>query len=101
MRRAEIISLVKETPSPHGVFETATETSRSVFCDIKSVGYNEFYSAQQAGIEPSVIFVLSDYSEYDGEKVIIWNNERYRVVRTYCKGQSLEITAEVATNDNS
>ena len=60
MIRAEVISLVAETPADHGVFETRTETTRNVFAEIRSVGYTEFYTAKSAGIEPSIVFVLTD-----------------------------------------
>ena len=100
MIRAEVISLIAENPAAHGVFDTAvTETSREVFAEIKSVGYNEFYAAKSAGIEPEIVFALTDYMEYEGEKIVGWNSTRYRVVRTYTNGQTIELTCEVATND--
>ena len=99
MIRAEVISLVSETPEAHGVFATISETSRDVFAEIRSVGYNEFYAAKSAGIEPSIVFVLQDYMEYNGEKVVLYDSKRYRVVRTYTNGQTIELTCEVATND--
>lgn len=99
MIRAEVISLVAENPSAHGVFDSVQETARDVFAEIRSVGYNEFYAAKNAGIEPSIVFVLADYDEYEGEKVVLFNSKRYRVVRTYTNGQTIELTCEVATND--
>lgn len=99
MIRAEVISLVSETPEAHGVFATISETSRDVFAEIRSVGYNEFYAAKSAGIEPSIVFVLQDYMEYNGEKVVLFDSKRFRVVRTYTNGQTIELTCEVATND--
>lgn len=99
MIRAEIITLVAEDPAAHGVFDAPTETGRDVFAEIRSVGYNEFYAAKSAGIEPSIVFVLTDYLEYDGEKIVLFNDERYRIVRTYTNGQTIELTCEVATND--
>lgn len=99
MIRAEVISLVSETPEAHGVFTTISETSRDVFAEIRSVGYNEFYAAKSAGIEPSIVFVLQDYMEYNGEKVVLFDSKRFRVVRTYTNGQTIELTCEVATND--
>lgn len=99
MIRAEVISLVSETPEAHGVFDTITETSRDVFAEIRSVGYNEYYAAKSAGIEPSIVFVLTDYMEYGGEKIVLFNDRRYRVVRTYTNSQTIELTCELATND--
>ena len=101
MIRAEVISLVVETPADHGVFETRTETTRNVFAEIRSVGRNEFYKAKAAGIEPNIEFVLADYLEYGGEKIVLFDNKRYRVVRTYTNGQTIELTCEEATNDRT
>lgn len=99
MIRAEVIQLVAEDPGAHGVFDSVTETARTVFAEIRSVGYSEFYTAKSAGIEPSIVFVLTDYMEYEGEKIVLFDNVRYRVVRTYTNGQTIELTCEVATND--
>lgn len=99
MIRAEVIQLVAEDPGAHGVFDSVTETARTVFAEIRSVGYSEFYAAKSAGIEPSIVFVLADYAEYDGEKIVLFDGKRYRVVRTYTNAQTIELTCEVVTND--
>ena len=99
MIRAEVITLYSESPEAHGVFAAVTESGREVFAEIRSVGYNEFYAAKSAGIEPSIVFVLADYMEYGGEKIVGYNSSRYRIVRTYTSGQTIELTCEVATND--
>ena len=101
MIRAEVISLISESPEAHGVFGATSENSREVFAEIRSVGFTEYYAAKSAGIEPSIVFMLTDYMEYDGEKIVGYNNNRYRVVRTYTNGQTIELTCEVATNDRA
>ena len=89
----DVITLVSKayTISDYGDV-TVTETARDVFADIRSVGMREKYEALQAGLNPEFVFVLADYEEYDGEDEIDYNSERYRVIRTYRNGQSLEIT---------
>lgn len=99
MIRCEVIYLVAESPEEHGTFDTHTETDRKVYGQVRSVGYTEYYAAKGSGVEPTILFVLPHYMEYKGEKIIKWNNKRYRVVRTYTKGMNIEITAEEATND--
>lgn len=99
MVHADVIYLVKETPANHGVFATRTEEQRMVYADIKSVGRNEFYKAKNAGIEPTYVFELSDYSEYGGEKLVIYDGKRYKVVRTYVSDMRIELTVEEATAD--
>lgn len=99
MTKADICYLVKENPSAHGVLDAPAEVLRMVYCKVRSVGMSEFYRAKESNIEPDIVFELSDYTDYEGEKVLIYNNKRYRVVRTYIASQKIEITCEVATND--
>ena len=45
--------------------------------------YNaEFYNAAQAGLHPSITFVLANKADYNGEKLIEWNGAYYDVIRT-------------------
>ncbi len=78
---------------PHGVFESNTPTERTVFAELKSVGMKEFYLALNDGIEPENVFHLTDYADYDGEKIFRYNGEIWDVIRTYIKGQGIDITA--------
>ena len=51
-------------------------------------------------MHPAFVFVLADYAEYQGEKVCVFNNVRYRIVRTYITPQqTIELTVEEATVD--
>ena len=103
--RADVLYLVAETPGNHGVFDKPTETERKVFCEVKSVGWNEFYTAKQSGLEPSIVFVLADYAEYKNEKIALYTppgsetQNRYRIIRTYTNNQTIELVCEEATVD--
>lgn len=99
MIRATTIDLINESPEAHGVFDYHTETTTTVFAEIRSVTRREFYEAMNANIIPELVFMLTDYSDYNGQKVFLFNGERWRVIRTYTNGQTLEITAGRATND--
>lgn len=99
MVRADVIELVAETPAAHGIFDAPTETKQTTWCEIRSVGMREYYEARAAGLEPEVVFRLADASDYGGEKVIIWNDTRYRVIRTWLQGDAIDLTCELATND--
>lgn len=94
MIRADVIYLLAETPGKHGVFDVATYTERMVYCTVRSVGMNEFYRAKEQGLEPSVVFTLTAYADYDGERLLRWNDRVYRVVRTYVDGLNIELTCE-------
>lgn len=89
----EVISLIQQT---HGADDygdsVITETSREVFAKLGSIGQKEFYQAHAVGLQPEVKFVLADYLDYDGEEQVEHNGVRYRVLRTYRKGQELELT---------
>lgn len=96
MIRADVIYLITENPNPHGVFDTTTPTERVVYCTVRSVGMSEFYRAHEQGLEPQIVFVLSDYADYNGERLIRWGDKMFRVIRTYVDGLSIEITCEEA-----
>ena len=85
----ELITLIKRAG---GVDVSA----RNVFAALRSIGQQEFYAAHGTDFNPELKFVLADYLEYDGEKLVDYNGQRYRIVRTYRTGQALELTVERA-----
>lgn len=92
MVRADVAYLIGEMPAEHGVFDKPEETKRMVYVVVKSVGQAEMYNALNLGLVPTYVFELSDYSEYQGEKILEYNGIRYRVLRTYVKDMTIEIT---------
>ena len=100
MMRQDALYLVAESPADHGVFDKPEETQRLVYCSVKSVGGQEYYRALENGLRPVFVFVLNDYAEYQGEKIAVYHDVRYRVVRTYVTAQqTIELTVEEATVD--
>ena len=100
MKANEIIKLVKIVNDLDDYGNNVeTKTEREVFAEIQSVTRAEFYQAAQADIRPTIVFVLEDYYDYEGEKLVKYqpyNSEvekEYRVIRTYRDGQRLEISA--------
>ena len=89
----EVITLIQQT---HGVDAygdpEVTEITRDVFAKMGSIGQKEFYQAHAVGLQPEIKFVLSDYLDYEGESLVQYEGQRYRVLRTYRNGQELEIT---------
>lgn len=64
-----------------------------VFAGLRSIGMKEFYQAQTAGSKPEIKFVITDHMDYQGQKYLIHNDIRYKVLRTYrTSGNELEIT---------
>lgn len=89
----DVITLIQQTRSVDDYGDPViTETTRDVFAKLESIGQKEFYQAHAVGLQPEVKFVLADYLDYDGEEAVLHNVQRYRVLRTYRKGQELEIT---------
>ena len=89
----EILSLIQQTPSVDAYGDQVlTETTRDVFCGLRSIGQKEFYQAHAVGLQPELKFVLADYLDYNDEPLVAYNGQRYRVLRTYRTGQELELT---------
>jgi hypothetical protein len=92
MVRADVLYLVSETPEARGVFDEVNRTKRMVYCEVRSVGMSEVYEAKGHDLNPEYVFDLSDYTEYNGEKLVEYNGVLYDVFRTYVNGQKIEIT---------
>lgn len=72
------------------------DVKREVFCGFRSIGMREFYAASTTDFHPEAKLVLADYLDYDGETLVDYNGQRYRIIRTYRTGQELELTLERA-----
>lgn len=89
----EILTLITVTHSTDDYGDlVTTETTREVFAKLGSIGQKEFYQAQAVGLQPELKFILADYLDYEGETLVEHEGIRYRVLRTYRKGQELELT---------
>ena len=62
--------------------EVITYSDNEVYVMPRGVYQAEFYNAAQAGLHPSITFVLTDKEDYNGEKLIEWNGVLYNVIRT-------------------
>ena len=85
MLRADVLTLVEESPKAHGVLETPQETTRKVYCTMRSIGQSEVYQAKAAGLAPEIKLVLAHAFEYKGEKRCVFRDVPYRIIRTYIK----------------
>ncbi|MBO7670725.1 MAG: hypothetical protein J6S60_09075 [Oscillospiraceae bacterium] len=75
--------------------ETREGGAREVFGHCYGVGEREFYDASQAGFELALKVRLWAW-DYDGERLLEWRGERYRVARTYddLPHRAVELTCE-------
>lgn len=93
MNNANVIYLVAEDPATHGVFEEYTPQQRLVYCVVRSVSRSEVYQALSHDLNPEFVFELSNYAEYKGENLVIFNGQQYDVIRTYINdNEGIEIT---------
>lgn len=87
---AKLIS-VTETVDVYADKKAQSVTERTVFVEVASVGYKEFYQAQAAGLKPELVLKLADYLDYNGEMFVEYGGKKHNVIRTYRKGIELEI----------
>mgnify|MGYP002539738163 CR=1 FL=1 len=96
----DVITLVKvEKTIDDAGYNQESVTKRDVFCLVKSVRQSEFYQAQAVGLKPEIMFLLSDYLEYENEKTVIYEDSVYKVLRAYRTGIQLEITCTGGVHD--
>ena len=106
MNRADVITLITENRTGHGVHEAVTDTERTAMCEVASVRRSEYYSAANAGYRPEYVFKLALAEDYQNERLLKYHGQRFRVVRTYrTDDDGIEITVERSdergTDENS
>ena len=74
-----------------------TFTDKVVQAKKKSVKYNEFYQAQATGLKPEAIF---EVRLYEGQSHLIYNGVQYRVIRSYERHSSFELTCTSLLNES-
>ena len=82
MEYSEIIYLITESTGADDIGNqiSALTSSKKCYAKTQSVKTNEFYSAVEVGMTPSVEFVIKKLN-YNGEQEIEWNNRRFSVIR--------------------
>lgn len=96
MDRSNVINLIQETPRTQDAIGQfiSHETSRQVFCDVRSVTRNEWFEAGKDGFNPTFVFVMFA-PDYQGEKIVEYNDRRYGIYRTYVgRNERIELYAE-------
>lgn len=82
----EVVLIKEETDgervNENGFENTKKETRRIVFCNKKSVGYGEFFKAQQAGMAANIKCDVKT-ADYEGELLAEYGGVRYSVLKTY------------------
>src|SRR5690606_6609012 len=74
--------------------EINVPVKRKILCGIKSIIRNEFYAAAQTGLKPEITFIVHNF-EYNGEKEVEFEGQKYRVIRTYlANSEEIELVCE-------
>lgn len=83
MEYSEIIYLVSNTKEEDEIGNVITSSFNLTkrYAKKQSVRTNEFYSAVESGLTPSIEFVMKRL-DYDGQMELEWNHKRYSVIRT-------------------
>ena len=89
------LTLVKQSYKLDALMNQIPEEIETVvYCDLKSIGRNEYYNAVSQGLKLEIIFVIHKY-EYNGEKEILFEDGKYKVIRTYSKDfEEIELICE-------
>lgn len=84
-----------------GEMQEREVSSGTRLSEVKSIGMKEFYEAQAHGLAPEIVFVLSDYLDYNNEPFVLYNGVRYKVLRTYRKSgaYAIEIVCQRILNE--
>lgn len=90
----DVITLITQaiTTDKYGN-EVATETERTVYCEVDSISQTEFYAAANTELNPEYKFTIF-FGDYEGEDLVLFNGARYSVYRTYRTGDDLELYTE-------
>ena len=95
MDRSNDLVLIQKTVTYDEIGQQViTETPNSIYCNVKSVGANEFYSGNQVGIRPQFVVTCFLY-DYNNETECELDGIRYKIYRTFVK-QNEEIELYLA-----
>lgn len=103
---ADEITLISQQPPDErvnaGGFENEPqESARTVFCNMKSVGYSEYYKSQQTGKEAKRKCDIHR-ADYEGEDTVEVDGQRYFVLKTYdINDDTIELTLTDLSHKNS
>ena len=95
MMRANAVDLITVNPEAAGVGTEPSETKRTVFCTVKSIGQQEAYLAMGQGLNPELKVILAHDFEYEGERLCEIDGVRYDILRTYVtETDGIELTLQ-------
>ena len=92
------IDLITVTPSVNDIGDViSAKKYRRVFANKKSIRQSEFYQAAATGLRPNIMFVIRTL-EYNHEAHLRYNKIEYKIIRTYDKGEWMELVCQGVVN---
>jgi len=94
----DVIELITATTTQNTIGDNIdTKTYSQRFANKKSVRQSEFYQAMNNGLKPSLMFEIRSI-DYNNEESLRYNSKEYTIIRTYDKGEVIELTCEGLNN---
>lgn len=102
----KLVAVTSETTDSDGFVIEGHEVEKTVFAEVKSVGYSEFYEGLKDGIKASLIFKVNMPEFFVTQTIgsvssdlkptkIRYNGTEYKIIRQYKRGYGfLEVTCE-------
>lgn len=78
------------TTSSSTAASTKSNTDKTVFAELRSVGYAEHFAAQAVGASVDLVFIVNE-DEYSGQMTVVYESATYKVTRTYLKYGRVEL----------
>lgn len=88
----------KETENSMSDVVVSYEPTNYAFANRKAVRQSEFYQAHALGLRPEKTFEVMAI-DYNGEDFLRHDGKEYKVLRTYDKGEKIEIICEGVVNN--
>lgn len=83
MEYTEVIYLIKKKTEEDDIGNniSSSETFKKCYAKKQSVRSNDYYNAVAVGMNPTVELIIKRLN-YDNEKELKWNDEKYSIIRT-------------------
>lgn len=81
------------TKDEYGI-QQSIPTSREVFCEVSSVGSQEWSNGRRLGLNAQYQFKVF-FADYQNEEVVEYHGKCYSIYRTFIKGDHIELYVEM------
>ena len=97
-RTIKIWTIPESTKDADGFETPGAKVEKTIYADVKSVGFGEYYEGLRAGVQASMLFRVNmmDFtlSKTEGQ-IVTFDGTEYKIVRQYKRGYGfLELTCE-------